>query len=561
MKFIKQLLFISFKKITILTLVFSIGFINSIEFKIDAQASNITSNPFESLDLSRENRIERIQADQSSTSTSAYRTNSISNLDNSQYFVKFKETVSFEVIARILTPYVYNMLGNSKHRTFAISTDDFKGLENNLFGLVEYIEKENEIKIASNSDDTYFTQQWGLAETYIPYVWSYTTGASDVYVCIIDTGLSRDHSDLSSNIFKKGWDYSSGGEVLDDPDGHGTMVAGIIGADTNNYIGIAGISSNTSIVPLKIPMIGEYYDTSKIIEAVYDAADSGCDIINMSLGGPSFSATFNSAIQYAYNKGSIIIASAGNSANEGNPINYPASYNNVISVGAVDDYLYRSDFSNYNNYVDVVAPGEDILTTNNQNWYSYASGTSFSAPHVAGIAALIKSVKPDLTTNMFMDLIKTTSGDYGTYGYDIYYGYGLIDAASMLNKLFKPTQPTGLNAQLSNDESSITLNWNKTTNAIYYDVYKSIGNNYNFSRVARGISENSFIDNALLHNTQFYYKVVGYNSINDNPMYGNYSSILKYDVPVRSPIVSLTEVDSHTFQLSWNPVPDRKSVV
>ena len=131
-----------------------------------------------------------------------------------------------------------------------------------------------------------------------------------------------------------------------------------------SYQGIAGINRDTFILPFKIPMIGEYFDTSKIIEAVYDAGDSGCDVINMSLGGPSYSATFNSAIQYAYNQGSIIIAAAGNEAMEGNPISYPASYDNVISVGSIDESTNHSYFSNYNKFVDVVAPGQDILTTN-----------------------------------------------------------------------------------------------------------------------------------------------------------------------------------------------------
>ena len=511
MKSVKQLLLISLKKLTILTLVLSIGFIHSIEFKIDVQATNITSNPFESLDRAREARIQNVQSTQNEpSSVNTFKTNSVTSLDSNQYFVKFKETVSFDVISRVLTPYVYNMLGSSKHRTFAISTNDYLGLETELSGLVDYIEKESDIKIEADTNDTYYTNQWGLTAANIPPVWDYTTGSNDVSVCIIDTGFSNTHPDLKSNMFRQGWDYAYGGEVLDDPDGHGTMVAGIIAADSNNYKGIAGINRNTFIIPLKIPLIGEYFDTSKIIEALYDAGDSGCDVINMSLGGPTFSPTFNNAVQYAYSQGSIIIASAGNDATKGNPINYPASYNNVISVGSINSSLNRSSFSNYNNYVDVVAPGENILTTNNNDWYEYVSGTSFSAPHVAGIAALIKSVKPDLTTNNFMDLIKTTSRDLGTTGYDNQYGYGLINATSMLNQLFKPDQVTGLNALLASDNSSITLSWNVSKNAKFYDVYKSIGNNSSFTKVASGVSTNSYIDYSVTNNSQYYYKVIGY---------------------------------------------------
>ena len=552
MKSVKQLLLISLKKLTILSLVLSIGFIHSIEFKIDVQATNITSNPFESLDRAREARIQNVQSTQNEpSSVNTFKTNSVTSLDSNQYFVKFKETVSFDVISRVLTPYVYNMLGSSKHRTFAISTNDYLGLETALSGLVDYIEKESDIKIEADTNDTYYTNQWGLTAANIPPVWDYTTGSNDVSVCIIDTGFSNTHPDLKSNMFRQGWDYANGGEVLDDPDGHGTMVAGIIAADSNNYKGIAGINRNTFIIPLKIPLIGEYFDTSKIIEALYDAGDSGCDVINMSLGGPTFSPTFNNAVQYAYSQGSIIIASAGNDATKGNPINYPASYNNVISVGSINSSLNRSSFSNYNNYVDVVAPGENILTTNNNDWYEYVSGTSFSAPHVAGIAALIKSVKPDLTTNNFMDLIKTTSRDLGTTGYDNQYGYGLINATSMLDQLFKPSPISNLTVKYSNQSDSVELNWTASQKANYYDVYRSVGTQSNFVKIVTGITTNSYLDKTYISNSDIYYKVVGYSVVNGKNMFGQYSNIMLISTPPLPPIITLNEFNQTIY---WNSV-------
>jgi len=550
MKNIKQLLLISLKKLTILMLVFSIGFIHSIEFKIDVQATSITSNPFETLDLSRAARIDQIQNTKTTTSSSTYRANSVTKLDNNQYFVKFKETVTLDVISRLLTPYVYNMLGSSKHRTFAISTNDYLGLETALSGLVEYIEKESDIKIAADANDQYQYLQWGLNATKVPDVWNYSTSSNDVAVCIIDTGLTRSHNDLRSSNFRGGVDYSNYGQVFDDPDGHGTFVAGIIGADTNNYYGIAGIAYNSYIVPLKIPLIGEYFDTSKIIEAVYDAADGGCDVINMSLGGAGYSATFNSAIQYAYNQGSIIIAAAGNEADEGNPISYPASYNNVISVGSVDESLYHSYFSNYNNYVDVVAPGEDILSTDITGSYSYGSGTSFSAPHVSGIAALLKSVKPDLTTNKFLDLIKTTSQDLGTYGYDNYYGYGLINVQQMFNSLFKPNTIQGVSVKLD-ARSDLNFAWVNDAKANNYEIQVGIKGNTTYSTYYE-VDASPVIRQYINGNKYETYKVRGVHVFpNGSKMYGDYSTTLELLTPPTPPNLIDVSTNNTTKIIQW----------
>jgi len=275
---IKNFIMLSLRKITIVALALTIGLFQSIEFKLDVQATDSLVNPFASLEQARDARLQQIQDESSGTNTgSSYRTSSISTVDSNQYFVKFKESTSLDLIAKVLTPYVFNMLGGIEQRTFAVSTKDYVGLETSLTGLVEYIEKESEIKIAADTNDSYYSEQWGLTATNIPPVWNYTTGGNEVSVCIIDTGFSNTHPDLQSDIFRQGWDYSSSGEVFNDPVGHGTMVAGIIAADTNNAIGIAGINQSTYILPLKIPMIGEYFDTSKIIEALNDAGDFGCD--------------------------------------------------------------------------------------------------------------------------------------------------------------------------------------------------------------------------------------------------------------------------------------------
>jgi hypothetical protein len=270
--------------------------------------------------------------------------------------------------------------------------------------------------------------------------------------------IIHNHPDLINTDIRRGWDYILDDTCYLDSSGHGTNVTGIIGAETNNGIGISGISWDVAIIPLRVISSSGSAYSSDIISAIYDAADMESDVINMSLGSSTYSYAENLAISYAIDKGCIIVASAGN---EGiSRYNYPASYDGVISVGSVNQDLQISDFSQYNNAVDVVAPGENIVTTKDYGKfpfgsdYSYVEGTSFSAPHVSGIAALMVAVKPSINAEEFMEKIILTSTDLGSRGYDNYYGYGLINAVEML-KSVAPVQ-------------EIIPGWNKIYNNWYY---------------------------------------------------------------------------------------------
>jgi len=166
-----------------------------------------------------------------------------------------------------------------------------------------------------------------------------------------------------------------------------------------------------------------------------NAADLGCKVINISMGGDSYSTSEKTAISYALSKGCIIVASAGNGGDSA--YMYPASYAEVISVGSIDSDLSCSYFSEYNDRVDVTAPGTNIYTTSywskaNGSDYLYRDGTSFSAPHVSGIAALAAALKPFITADDFCEALKETSTDLGITGYDTHYGYGLINAERLL---------------------------------------------------------------------------------------------------------------------------------
>ncbi len=351
-----------------------------------------------------------------------------------RYIVKFKEDVAMQQIFDMVNSCHYKLLGNSGQRTFMIKIKDMAEFEKRGSGLIEFIEEDHTVKLQAIPSDPYYGDQWALPVINMPQAWDITQGSNSIFVAVIDSGLSIYHPDLIGADIRQGWDY-----ILDticewDATGHGTNVTGIIAAQTNNAQGIAGVNWNVAIVPLSVV----YYDgtiyTSDVITAVYDAADMGCDVINLSMGGPDYSIADYNAFQYAVSKGCIVVASAGNDGTA--TYNYPASYDGVISVGSIDSNLSRSSFSQFNNKLDVTAPGSSIYTTADSYYdgsdYIFAYGTSFSAPHVAGVAALAAACDPFLTPTAFENLLRSTSTDLGFAGYDNYYGYGLINAGKLL---------------------------------------------------------------------------------------------------------------------------------
>jgi subtilisin family serine protease len=212
------------------------------------------------------------------------------------------------------------------------------------------------------------------------------------------------------------------------------MVTGIIAAMANNSLGIAGVASNVSIMPLKVLSTtgGSWIDLDK---AILRAAHSGARIITISLGGeysrPSMA--LEAAINHAYQDGCLIVAAAGND-NNGEPF-YPAACENVIAVTAIAQTSVKAAFSNYGEYVDFCAPGIDILTTSKEGDYVYGSGTSFAAPFVTGVIALTVSKYPLLTNEQIISTLRTEAEDLGEPGWDQYYGWGLVNACAVCSEM------------------------------------------------------------------------------------------------------------------------------
>ena len=218
-----------------------------------------------------------------------------------------------------------------------------------------------------------------------------------------------------------------------DDHGHGTHVAGISAASTNNGIGVAGVGWNVKIMPMKVLSgSGNVYD-SWVASGIRGAVDRGAHVINLSLGGAGFSQTLKDATDYAISKNVVVVAASGNTGSA--TVNYPAGNPNVIGVGATDSSDNIASFSTYNSTVDVSAPGVNIASTyynSGQHAYAYMSGTSMAAPHVAGLAGLVKSKWPAYTVSQVASRIQNYSDDKGSPGRDNYYGHGRINVQRAL---------------------------------------------------------------------------------------------------------------------------------
>lgn len=362
-------------------------------------------------------------------------------------------------------------------------------------------------------DDTHYSKQWHYPLIQLPEAWDVTTGSSSVIVAVIDTGVLLNHPDLAGQL-TTGYDFISDVARANDGNGrdanpddpgdetqggssfHGTHVAGTIAAASDNTRGVAGVGWDLKIMPLRALGVGGG-TSADIIQALRYAAgltnvsgslpDQKADIINLSIGGPDSSAAEQAVFTQVREAGVIIVAAAGNEATS-NP-SYPAAYDGVVSVSAVDSNTQLAPYSNFGTSVDVAAPGgntsrdlnndgypDGILSTvgNDSSGsveyvYGFYQGTSMAAPHVAGVAGLMKALKTDLMPDDFDAFL--TSGaittDIGTTGKDSQFGYGLINAFQAVQAAASGTIPTVLTV------SPASLNFGSTETSLNLAVQKT----------------------------------------------------------------------------------------
>ncbi len=300
-------------------------------------------------------------------------------------------------------------------------------------GMAESIEINSPIELADaggSYNDSEFDKQWYFNSVNAGFAKKRLGSGKGVRVAVIDSGVIV-HPDFNSANIEKGYNYVNpqyDGNYVSDSNplykSHGTMVAGIICSQENNGQGIVGIAPDATIVPLVVYQDGKG-DVLKTVKALEEAVSVyKCDVVNMSLTSSNSSA-LKRAADYAYDNGVIITAAVGNKSN--NIKYYPAGFENVIGVGSVNKSFGVSDFSQKNDSVGIVAPGEEIYLANSAGEYEEQGGTSFASPIAAGFAVLMKEKYPDINHDSFLECLKAGSLDMGDSGYDVKYGFGVLD--------------------------------------------------------------------------------------------------------------------------------------
>lgn len=272
-----------------------------------------------------------------------------------------------------------------------------------------------------------------------PTAWEETTGDENVLIGIIDTGVDLTHPDLKNKVVGPGWDFVNDDASADDDQGHGTMVAGIAAAETNNLEGIAGVAWAARILPVKVLDASGFGTDVMVIQGIQYAMDHGAKILLISWGQSEPSPALEAMLKSASDNGVVIIAAAGNGNTK---VAYPAAYEKyVCAVAATDFNDQRCVFSNYGFEIDVAAPGLQIFTTypvslsNGFPPYKSQDGTSMAAAHVAGLSALIRSLKPSLTPAQVLSILRYSSDDVNASVYpgrDEFLGFGRINMEKAL---------------------------------------------------------------------------------------------------------------------------------
>ncbi|MFJ2044037.1 S8 family peptidase [Paenibacillus taichungensis] len=291
--------------------------------------------------------------------------------------------------------------------------------------LIEHAEPNYYLQASFTPNDPFFPYQYNLQKINAPAAWDISQSNSSVKIAIIDTGVQLNHPELAGKLLP-GYDYVDYDNIPEDGNGHGTHVAGIAASITNNGVGIAGVAPLASIVPLRVLDNNGQGTTGNVGNGLVYAANNGIQVVNLSLGGPTGEAFLQAAVQYAWDRGAVIIAAAGND-NTSYPI-VPASYPNVIAVASTNPSDLKSNFSNYGSWVDMAAPGDTILSTYLGGSYAYLSGTSMAAPHVAGVAALLAA--RGKTNAQIRDALCFASDPVSGSG--VYWTYGRLNAYQSL---------------------------------------------------------------------------------------------------------------------------------
>ncbi len=322
-------------------------------------------------------------------------------------------------------------------------------------------------------NDTYYSSdQWAPQHIGAPSAWSETHGSTDVVVAVVDSGLDMSHPEMSGR-YVDGYDFVNDDDDPTDDHGHGTHVSGIIGAGTDNSTGIAAIGWDTKLMPVKVLNSSNVGRHDEIAAGIVWAADSGADVINLSLGSTSTSQTLSDAVEYAHSEGALLVCAAGN-LGDTDPF-YPAAYDDCMAIGATTDSDAKWSASNYGSWLSMTAPGDAIYSTYiYSTGYPYVSwsGTSQAAPHVSAVAALMLAVDCTLSNADLRSALEETAVDLGDTGFDEVFGYGRLDAESAVESV--GGMPTATNTPSVTPTATATA----TTSPLYTQYVNAGGDEY-----------------------------------------------------------------------------------
>ncbi|MEW6553509.1 MAG: S8 family serine peptidase, partial [Actinomycetota bacterium] len=337
---------------------------------------------------------------------------------------------------------------------------------------ISWAEPDIAFQAAETPNDPDYPLQWNLEKINMPAAWDLAGGGREsVVVAVVDSGVAYRYAgaftrapDLATARFVTGYDFIAGDAYPDDEYGHGTHVASIIASAYDNSFRAAGMAYDCSIMPVRVLGTDGVGTASSVASGIYYAADNGAKVINLSLSAPVHSSAVGQAVRYAYGRGALCVAAAGN---EGSDPGYPGGMGcpadegiYALAVGATDYRDERAHYSNYGSGLDLVAPGGDLTRDDNGDGYGdgipqeayrtpgnyqsgydlvWGEGTSMAAPQVAATAALMLSVDPKLTPSETSGIITSSCADLGTAGWDQYTGHGRLDAAAALSELSRST--------------------------------------------------------------------------------------------------------------------------
>lgn len=368
-------------------------------------------------------------------------------IESEHLLVKFKDSVSLDRQDEILgqqhgarVEHVGNGKLGSLHRVHVVPGSEAETLARLKESEdVEYAEFNEVVSADASSNDPMLSSQWNLSNIAAPQAWDSSIGTNSVTIAILDSGVNINHPDFVGRVVP-GYNFIDNNTDVTDIDGHGTAVAGVATASTNNAQGLASPCWNCKLMPVRVAYLdattgGARAYFSTIASGMTWASDHGAKVINCSYGSQYTSSTIASAATYVRNHGGISFASLGNE----NVLISSNIATDLLQVSATNSSNQKASFSNYGPVVTLSAPGEYILTTDRGGGYSRWNGTSFASPLVAGVAALVFSTNPTLTGTDVRNILIQSVDDLGTSGKDDNFGYGKVNAAKAVQLALSAT--------------------------------------------------------------------------------------------------------------------------